>query len=178
MNRVLSRTGFKLRSLYWNEAKYRNGSVILEVKSKMGDIPKLNPWTNISRVTLASADTRVLNPEVFLIHICLHAERHFRLTQAAILLWWFDITELLKRYREKFDWDYVIRIVREHKVEKAVHGVLHMAREDFRACILFSSSNEKMSKVRLNRLCNLIGFLVVTVPKNNSINIEIGRAHV
>ncbi len=133
--RVLSQVGFELRKIMWSQTIYVNESIPIEVKSKMGDFPNLDPWVNVSRVTLASNDTLILRPEVFLIHLCLHTERHLSRTQVAILLWWFDITELLERYREKFDWDYVIRIVRENEVAEAVHRVLHMAREDFGARI-------------------------------------------
>lgn len=133
--RVLSRAGLELREISWDHVKYRSGSIPFELKNRMNDLPKLNPWANVCHVKIASTDTLVLRPEAFLVHVCLHADCHFNQAGAARLLWWFDITELLKYYGGKFNWDYVIQIARKHKVDGAIHRVLYMAREDFGAPI-------------------------------------------
>jgi hypothetical protein len=154
--KALSRADIKLQKISWDEAKYRNGSIILEVKSKMSDLPKLNPWADASRVAIASIGTLTLSPEVFLAHICLHADRHFTNRGRARLLWWFDIARLLEHYRDKFKWNYVIQIAREHEVEEAIHRVLHMAKEDLGAYIPMSVFSQLKSEGTTISACELL----------------------
>lgn len=139
IDKVLSQLGYESntfllskRHAQWiQHITYTNRVIHVEIHPKIYELPNLNPWINASPATIASTDTLILGSEDFLLHLCLHVDRHFRKDGSTNLIWWCDIAEFLKHYHKELNWDYVTRIAKKHQVEGAIHRILHVVNEWF-----------------------------------------------
>jgi len=138
IDKVLLQLGYKSHSVYSNHplqwgrhTPYTNKVINVEVHPELDDFPpNLSPWINLSPEKIASNDAFILGPEHFLLHLCLHLDTHFAKGEAQ-LIWWCDIIEILEHYREKVNWDYVIRTAKEHQIGGVIHRTLHVINEWF-----------------------------------------------
>lgn len=111
-------------SMYWAlHVKYMNGIIDLECHPRIYEIPGINPWNRANPVTIASINTFILGSEDFLLHLCLHAHRHF-LDSNPRLISWYDISCILEHYKNKLDWDYVIHAAKRNRVAGAIYQIL------------------------------------------------------
>ena len=109
--------------------RYRNGGVQIEMHPKMFELPDLDPWINASHANIASTDTLVLGSEDLLLHLCLHLDQALR-AEFPMLIWWYDIAKFLERWQGGLNWDYVVRIAREHDVGGAMRRILTVVYAD------------------------------------------------
>lgn len=113
------------RHMRWSHLAYKNGNnTKVEIHPDIiYEIPKLDPWIKAIPAKIESTDVFVLGAEDLFLHICLHI--HFHIGSAfSKLVWWYDIKKILKHYQGKLDWDYIIKTVKESKVEEPTHSVL------------------------------------------------------
>jgi hypothetical protein len=113
--------------IYWvRHIAYISKAIQLELHPKISELPKLRPWANVAHAKIASVDTLVLGPEDLLLHACIHLLDHMYIREESLgyLIWWYDIALLLEFYREELNWDYVMRVVKEHEIEKSINRVL------------------------------------------------------
>jgi hypothetical protein len=116
---------------YWiKHIEYSNPVISLELHPKIYELPKLNPWPRVASAAIASTDTFRLESEDLLLHTCLHANHHL-LAGSARLIWWCDIVEILRYYKQNLNWDYVIQVAKKHRVEEAMHRILNSINEWF-----------------------------------------------
>lgn len=122
------------RCMQWiRNVKYMNRLIYVEIHPNVYELPHLAPWINASPKAIASTDnTFILGAEDFLLHLCLHLNHHFK-TGTHRLIWWYDIAEVLERYQRELDWNYAIRIAKEHRVEEVIHSILCVINERFHA---------------------------------------------
>ena len=137
IDELLSQLGFRdttlsvsKRHTQWIRAVYTSGVINIDLHSRIPEIPGLDPWANASPAKIGSTDTLVLGAEDFLLHLCLHLDHHLH-KGPPVLIWWCDIVRFLKDYGKELDWDYVIRIAKESRVEAVVHRILHAIDEGF-----------------------------------------------
>jgi hypothetical protein len=95
-------------------------------RGKAYEIELNNFWENSERVKISGAQTQVLSPEHLLIDLCLHLTLHHGLSR---LIWFTDILEVIRFYREKIDWDKFIREAKGYKVEKAIYYTFFYTKE-------------------------------------------------
>ncbi|OGO31814.1 MAG: hypothetical protein A2Z29_08420 [Chloroflexi bacterium RBG_16_56_11] len=88
-------------------------------------IPRQRIWGRAVTVRIQGAPVTVLSPEDNLLFLADHLSKH----STRLLMLLSDIAELLKKYRETLDWDYVIRSAREWNVAPAAHFALQRAWE-------------------------------------------------
>ncbi len=142
IDKVLSQSGYKSdaeslllskRHVQWvRHIVYTKKFVQIEIHPGIYELSDFDPWIKASPVTISSIDTLILGPEDFLLHLCIHLLDHLYIRdEPTRLIWWIDIVEILKHYREKLDWDYVIRTVKEGQIEPAICRVLYGVSEWF-----------------------------------------------
>lgn len=118
---------------FWN-LSYMNRGVGIEIHVGIPGLPDLDPWVSARPAIINSTDAFILCPDNFLLHLCLHLDHHTTFDSPG-LLWCCDIRMVLKHYQGEFDWDYVMRIAREHQVEGAIHRILYMIHEGFHGLV-------------------------------------------
>ena len=125
---------FSKRHLQWENIirsmAYSSRITTVECHIVIDEFPALDPWENASFAAIASTNTLILGAEELLLHLCVHTDKHVGM-ELPKLIWWYDIAAVLKHYQGELNWDYVIQISREHKVEEAVHWNLHLVNRDF-----------------------------------------------
>jgi len=104
---------------------------LVDVHTRIAELPNLDPWANASRVTIASTDMLMLGAEDLLLHLCAHVHSDLHRFGEGRLLCWYDIAAVLKHYGKEIDWDYVIQITQEHQFGKAFHRILRATIEWF-----------------------------------------------
>ncbi len=135
IDEILSGAGFRSDKgillsryhIYWvRHIAYMSKAIQLELHPKIYELPKLRPWTNVAHAKIASVDTLVLGPEDLLLHACIHLLDHMYIREESLgyLIWWYDIASILGFYREELNWDYVMRVVKEHEIEASINRVL------------------------------------------------------
>ena len=85
-------------------------------------------WQRATRINLDGIDTLALCPEDSLLHLCLHQLQHcqnFELIPAC------DITELIRHYKDRFDWRSFLNRIVEFKLCLPVQYSLKMTSEVF-----------------------------------------------
>lgn len=97
---------------------------------RLFEIPKLNPWENAAQVKVGTAEAFTLDTEDLLLHLCIHLDKHIK-NQEIRLIWWHDIAEILHSYAKDIDWDYIIKMIQIHNVEKSFCRILHATAEWF-----------------------------------------------
>ncbi|MBC2717241.1 MAG: nucleotidyltransferase family protein [Desulfobacteraceae bacterium] len=119
------------RHIQWiQHIKHMSKVTLYEIHPEIYELQNHNPWLTASPATIAATDTLILGSEDFLLHLCLHIDRHLR-EGITKLIWWFDIAMGIKHYRKELNWDYVIQIAKKHKVEGSVHRILYVINEWF-----------------------------------------------
>jgi hypothetical protein len=142
IDEVLPELGFRAvtvpiskRCMQWiRHMKYTNGTIMIEFHPKIPGVLSLDPWANASPARIGSADTLMLGAEDLLLHLCLHLDHHL-CTGSSTLIWWCDIIKLLKHYQKELNWDYVMRVAKENRIEAAIRRILHTIDEVFDICI-------------------------------------------
>lgn len=140
IDEILSGAGFRSdkgtllskRHVYWvRHIVYMSKAIQLELHPKIYELPNLRPWTNAAHAKIASVDTLVLGPEDLLLHACIHLLDHMYIREdlSGYLIWWYDIASILEFYQEELNWDYVMRVVREHEIEASINRVLRATSE-------------------------------------------------
>ena len=117
--------GFVVRHI-----QYIKGIFRIELHPRISDIPKLNPWSRAVWTMIDSMETRILEPEVFLCHLCCHLDGDI-LDGRHTLYHWADITGLVNYYRQEMDWDLVLQITREHNIDVTMYRILSLASQWF-----------------------------------------------
>jgi hypothetical protein len=93
--------------------------------SKLVDFPKQEIWCRAQPLQFEGVSTLVLSPEDNLLFLANHLSKHnFQLLKLV-----GDITELLKKYEQSLDWDYIMSSTRSWKMEPAVYCALQRAGE-------------------------------------------------
>lgn len=103
---------------------YKKACISIQIHSRLPEIPNLDPWANASPAGTDMAGASVLGQEDFLLHLCLHLNKHLGIYGLTELIRWYDVFAFLKHYGDDFDWNYVIRVAREHRVGGIIHGIL------------------------------------------------------
>jgi hypothetical protein len=140
IDEILSGAGFKSdkrillskRHIYWvRHIAYMSKAIQLELHPKIYELPNLRPWTNVAHAEIASVDTLVLGPDDLLLHACIHLLDHMYIREdsSGYLIWWYDIASILKFYQEELNWDYVMRVAKEHEIEALINRVLRATGE-------------------------------------------------
>lgn len=84
-------------------------------------------WKNARPAVIAGAQALILSPEDLLLHLCLHSIKHVYDGSGSRLLWWCDIAEVERCYREEMDWRYVIQYSKDCRIETPVYYGLALA---------------------------------------------------
>jgi len=82
-------------------------------------------WHRARPATIAGVEVLALSPEDLLLHLCLHVCCRHRLD--ASLLYFCDISETIHRYRDRMDWDQVVRTAREWGAGRHAGLAFHLA---------------------------------------------------
>jgi len=80
-------------------------------------------WQTALQVELAGTRARVLGPEAQVLHLCGHVVLHHSAAETR-LLWLHDVAELLVHYRDRMDWDELLRRTQECGLVLSVQQVL------------------------------------------------------
>lgn len=84
-------------------------------------LPESDLWATSVPLMVEGAPTRVLSPDLMLLHLCGHLVLHHRNRG---LLWQYDIVELLHHERERIDWDVVLERAAAMKLILPLKSVL------------------------------------------------------
>jgi len=200
LNYVLLKQGWKNEE-YLNKMKshekyskhinYTNGIISIEVHPKLYELPRLDPWVNAINTKIASTDTFVLGKEVFLMHLCLHLDDHYRTGLEFNLIWYLDIAKFIERYRDDINWDYVIETSKKNRVERSMHRVLLVINEGFSEYVTTETLNQlknDQNNIHINDVFNSINnpirhfysllsevFGPRILPVNNRVYIALGN---
>ncbi len=82
-------------------------------------------WSRTVEATIAGVNVRVLSPEDFLLHLCMHVSFHHRFGSHSLQSL-CDITETLKVMEYRLDWDKLLLIVNQVKAQKCVYVTLRL----------------------------------------------------
>jgi hypothetical protein len=146
---------------YFHEVPYCKQAAIpifLELHWDLEDkrlvtIPETDIWSRCQPLELQGISTMVLSPEdnlLFLsIHLCKHSDE--------LLKFLGDIAELLKKYCDTLDWDYIVASARSWQADTIVYYALRRAQELLGAPV--SVSCLEALKPGLWHRC-LLGFIV------------------
>lgn len=133
-NEVLTQLGYdsdvgllhSRRAIKWcRHVIYQENNFWLEVHPRIAEIPKCDPWIKAIPTQIASNDVFILGPEDFLLHLCIHFEHHLH-GNSSQLISLYDIAEILKRYGEEIDWDYMVKTSKKNRIGEAVYRTLCM----------------------------------------------------
>jgi hypothetical protein len=133
INNILSDLGWenKSRHLLTNKQRltgdltYLKGSTLIELQSKLYLMPNFNSWENISSVAIDGTNVPILKLDDFLLHLCLHLNKHI-LCGFSSLVWVCDINEMLKKFGDRIDWNYMIQTARVYNAESDLYRVLSL----------------------------------------------------
>ena len=84
-------------------------------------------WAGALPMNVGDAQIFVPKPEDMLFHLCLHLEGH----SYSELILFCDIVELLHRYGDQFDWQYLIEIAKKYRTESSIYYVLLLVQRLF-----------------------------------------------
>ncbi len=82
-----------------------------------------NIWQRAQSLEMQDGEITVLSPEDNILFLSDHLTKH----STHLLMLLNDIAELLKKYREKLDWDYIVKTCRELGLEVVVYNSLKWA---------------------------------------------------
>lgn len=115
------------RALDWTYSPYfKKGTLFLEFHSSpLGlHFPGCDEdgfWSSAGRLAVRGTEALILPPENELCYLCVHAQQH----SYERLIWLADIALLAGR--GGLDWDWVVRIAREARIQGPVHHGLRLA---------------------------------------------------
>jgi hypothetical protein len=87
-------------------------------------------WDTAQPATIAGVPALVLGPEALTIHLCGHLALHHMATG---LLWWHDISAVLKHHRHEMDWPLLLSRITDYGLLPPVRLVLTRAVEEWAA---------------------------------------------
>lgn len=117
-------------------------------RGKAYEVELNNFWKNSGTMKISGIQTQVLSPEHLLIDLCLHLTLHHGLSR---LMWFTDISEVLRFYEQKIDWDKFTNETKRYKVERAIYYTLFYAKEILSAPV----PNVVLKRIRTEKM----GFL-------------------
>ena len=183
-DKILSQLGYesdiafllsKRHSQWTQHVTYKGRNTLIEVHpDRIYELPNLNPWANAAAVTIASAEVLILGPEDFLLHLCLHLDRHLRNDRSTRLIWWCDIEAVLKHYRRELNWEYTMRIAKEHRVEGAVHRILHVVHQELGGYVpphVLSQLKDNGAVISINDVVRFTGESTTSGQKDLELNL-------
>jgi len=95
-------------------------------------------WENAKSVKVAGVETLTFAPENLLQHLCLHVDKHIKLSTAPPakpLRDFCDIAEVTTYYKNKIDWNYLVQSSKDYEVTEPVFQGLFIAKNYFQGCI-------------------------------------------
>jgi hypothetical protein len=129
IDKMLSELGWQNGSQrLTGDINYRKNRVFIDLHSMIYDLPKLNPWISASFVKLNGLDIPTLGLNDLLLFLCIHLDKHIHIGLSE-LIWLCDIINLLRKYKNEIDWDYIVKTAIENSAECSVHRVLSLFRD-------------------------------------------------
>ena len=115
-------------------------------------------WQRARKTTISGTDALVLSPEDFLLHLCIHAAYHHRLSFGLLLL--RDIAETIQCLRGEIDWEKLINTAEQWGAGRCLSLSLYLSKELFAAEApsevlkkdLFSDSDLNISEIARERI--------------------------
>jgi hypothetical protein len=92
---------------------------------KLAAFPQQDIWCRAQPLKFQGASTLMLSPEDNLLFMANHLPKH----DFHVLKFLGDVVELLKKYEESLDWDYITVSARSWQIGPAVYYVLRRAKE-------------------------------------------------
>ena len=96
---------------------------------RLATVPEAEIWDRAQPLDLQEISTKVLSPEDNLLFLAIHLCKHSK----ELLKFLGDIAELLKKYQDTLDWDYIIASARSWQTDVAVYYTLVRASDLLRA---------------------------------------------
>ena len=95
----------------------------IELPSSPFDIRPAELWANARPLTVNRRELLVLSPEHLLLHLCLHACHHHKLSHTP-LKQLCDVAIVLTRYEQRIDWDVLIGTAERWRIQPFVRFML------------------------------------------------------
>ena len=131
--------------------------------SKYIDIDEF--WKNTVTINIEGIDAFVLSPENLLIHLCLHASRHYY-PQLICLV---DISEVIQHYGEILDWELVLEKALHYKICPPMYYSLTHTKELFNTSIP-DSVLDSLSLYNVSSFDDKIFFALLAIPGDSGAN--------
>jgi hypothetical protein len=131
--------------------------------SKYIDIDEF--WKNTVTINIEGIDAFVLSPENLLIHLCLHASRHYY-PQLICLV---DISEVIQHYGEILDWELFLEKALHYKICPPMYYSLTHTKELFNTSIP-DSVLDSLSLYNVSSFDDKIFFALLAIPGDSGAN--------
>ena len=92
-------------------------------------------WDNAKSVKIAGVETLTFAPENLLQHLCLHVDKHIKLSTAPPakpLRDYCDIAEVTRHYKDTINWNYLLQSSKDYGIEEPIFQGLSIAKKYFR----------------------------------------------
>ena len=87
-------------------------------------------WGNTCTTRINDAEVPMLRPELLLIHLLTHLDKHITLGETR-LIWFSDIYRLVRCYGKNMDWNFFLDKTEKNKLQKPVYEILSIIKEWF-----------------------------------------------
>jgi len=134
---------------------YKKNELAIDLHTKIEELPNLNPWINAVPVEIDSNNTLVLGPDDLILYQCTHLYRHINIDFFAELIKFYDIIQVLRKYKGKSNWDYIIQKSYANQCEHIIHCILSFIKtelgEDVSIDVLNRLKSDKLA-VQISKL--------------------------
>jgi hypothetical protein len=108
-------------------------------------------WENAQPVKIAGVETLMLAPEDLLQHLCLHLDKHISSSGAPPLQfkWYCDIAEVIRHYKGKINWKYLVRSSKNYGIEEPIYQSLYLVNK-YLGAVVPMDALEELKTVKSN----------------------------
>jgi hypothetical protein len=145
VERLLSKLGYILYEGYQSQEWYRNNHhhlapyckpdkrMVVEIHRNLVSPNKLfsidihRVWERSQTIKIGDIETKMLAPEDFVVHLCLTISYSDLFIGKIMNL--IDLSQTIKYYDKRIDWDWIIKQVNENKTAKFIYYPLYLAKD-------------------------------------------------
>lgn len=156
---------------------YSKDSTFIDLHSRSHLMPMLDPWEEVCFVIIDGINIPILKLDDFFLHLCLHLNEHIH-AGFSELIRLCDILEMLDKFSDKLNWEYIRQTAIKNNAEDALYRILNLLNSISEISVPFDISKMKTSGLSVSiydvmHLPRQSGKLISNVILSNCFDSEI-----